>query len=145
LVHFQENRKNQKEMEKQAAIKSKMKDELELLKESVKSNKAVSNIKLPVYGLDERINVYRELERPPISLFIPLGHDVPNPDGSKIENPKKHYRRFFDDELENNKEIFTRPTFTNVEVIRVKQKDGTGGMFGNLFGGGDDDLMDTET
>lgn len=37
------------------------------------------------------------------------------------ENPKlgaKHYRRYYNDELENIKEIFKKPAFLNIDVIR---------------------------
>mgnify|MGYP006893251252 CR=1 FL=1 len=97
---------------------------------------------MPVYDLDKRINVYREFKKPPESLFIACGHDIPNLDGTAIENPKKHYRRFFEDELENNKEIFTRAPFDKLEIIRTKS---TCSSLFSMFGGGGDDLDTVET
>lgn len=49
----------------------------------------------PEYGKDERLQVDRECGIPPESLYLPLGWD---------EFPtqrRKHYRKFFPDELEN--------------------------------------------
>ena len=34
------------------------------------------------------------------------------------DKTNKHYRRFFEDELENDKEIFPKPIFTNIEIKR---------------------------
>ena len=50
--------------------------------------------------MDDRLNVYREYDSPPQTLFIGLGYDD-NP-----EDERRHYRRFYDDELEYVKEIF---------------------------------------
>lgn len=83
-----------------------LQDEQKLRMLSKPGNDPFRNIMDPEYELDKRINVYRELNQPPASLFIGIGYDVPNPDGSAIEDPKKHYRRYYQDELENNKNIF---------------------------------------
>lgn len=50
---------------------------------------------MPVYKLDERLNVHRETDFPPDSLYIGLGWD------EEPEDKRKHYRRYFPDELEN--------------------------------------------
>lgn len=92
---------------------------------------------MPKYELDKRISIYREFVKPPSSLYLPIGFDMPDPSGKEIENPQKHYRQFFDDELENNKEIFSQPIFQKLEIMRAKQKK-TGGFFGNLFGSSGD-------
>jgi hypothetical protein len=34
----------------------------------------------------------------------------------KISN--KHYRKFYEDELENNEELFSEKVFTTVDVVR---------------------------
>jgi hypothetical protein len=60
-----------------------------------KNPKAAKNVLYPTYARDERLNVDREVNPPPNSTFIPLGFD--NEPGQK----KKHYRRFYPDELEN--------------------------------------------
>ena len=56
----------------------------------------------PEYKLDERLNVHRECNIPPSTLYMPLGWDeVP-------EDNRKHYRRFFPDELEYVTEIMPK-------------------------------------
>ena len=35
-----------------------------------------------------------------------------------VEMTDKHYRRFFDDELENNKDIFPKMPFINADIFR---------------------------
>jgi hypothetical protein len=60
----------------------------------------------------------------------------------------KHYRRFFEDELENNKEIFTRNPFLNIPISKVKLNNkSSGGLLGSLFGinKAQDDLSSAET
>jgi len=58
----------------------------------------------PTYQLDTRLNVYREETPPPAALFIGLGWDE-NP-----EMKRKHYRRYYPDELENITEIMPVPS-----------------------------------
>jgi hypothetical protein len=53
----------------------------------------------PQYKLDPRLNVSREVNAPPESLFMGLGWDD-NPQAAK-----RHYRRYYPDELENVKEV----------------------------------------
>lgn len=45
---------------------------------------------------------------PPKSLYHAVGFDAARADGSAPAEATKHYRKFYDDELENNKEIFDR-------------------------------------
>ncbi len=57
---------------------------------------------MPKYKLDERLQVNREYDFPPDSLFMGLGWD-PEPDSKQ-----KHYRRYYNCELEKNPEIMTK-------------------------------------
>jgi hypothetical protein len=57
---------------------------------------STKTIIMPKYALDPRLKVDREINPPPESLYIPLGWD----EDSKTE--RKHYRLYYDDELENN-------------------------------------------
>ena len=50
------------------------------------------------------MKAYREYNIPPDSIFIALGWD-PTP-----EDKRKHYRRFYDDELEKVKEVMELET-----------------------------------
>jgi hypothetical protein len=55
---------------------------------------------MPKYKMDERLNIYREVDVPPKIMFIGLGWD------EDINTKRRHYRQFFPDELENKKDIF---------------------------------------
>jgi len=56
------------------------------------------------YKLDELLMVYREIDCPPSNLYIGLGWDeVP-------EDNRKHFRKYFPDELENVKEMMPVPS-----------------------------------
>jgi hypothetical protein len=61
-------------------------------------------IKYPQYEFDELLGVFRECNPPPANLYIGLGWDeVP-------EDNRKHYRKYWSDELENVKELMPVPT-----------------------------------
>jgi hypothetical protein len=62
------------------------------------------NVLKPSYRKDELLNVMREITKPPESLYIGLGYD------DDPEIVKKHYRRFYPDELENIKELMPNPS-----------------------------------
>lgn len=83
----------------------------------------------PKYELDERLGVYIEVNKPPPSIYEGLGYDHPDTRAALAEIPEgspeeaflpfqKHYRRRYNDELENDKEIFTRDTFKEYDVLR---------------------------
>jgi hypothetical protein len=57
---------------------------------------------MPVYIHDDLMDVDRETEIPPPQMFIGLGWDEDKDTG------RKHYRRFYPDELENVKELMPR-------------------------------------
>jgi hypothetical protein len=67
--------------------------------------KAHKNVIMPSYAFDERLKINREINPPPSSLYIGLGFN-PNK-----EDNKKHYRRYYPDELENVKEIMPKKPF----------------------------------
>lgn len=54
--------------------------------------------------MDELLMVHREKNIPPDSLYIGLGYDD-NP-----EDKRRHYRRYYADELENIKELMPNPS-----------------------------------
>ena len=54
---------------------------------------------MPTYERDEHLQVDRECNNPPETLFIGLGWD------EDAETKRKHYRRYYPDELENVTEV----------------------------------------
>lgn len=72
---------------------------------------------MPEYKLDERLNVYREINAPPESTYIGLGWDE-NP-----ESKRRHYRRYYTQELENVVEIMPKPSpFTSFNIMRGQSR-----------------------
>lgn len=71
--------------------------ELQEFKQS--GGNTTKNVLMPEYKLDERLNVQREVNAPPASMYIGLGWD-PTP-----ESKKRHYRRYYAQELETVKEV----------------------------------------
>lgn len=59
------------------------------------------------------LNVHREINIPPESLYIGLGFDE-----TPIEDKKKHYRRYYPDELENVKELMGEAPFICYDLKR---------------------------
>ena len=57
------------------------------------------------------------------------------------EKTNKHYRRFFEDELENDKDIFPKPIFYNIDIKRGQSR----GVEKSWFGGGDQDESGQES
>lgn len=64
--------------------------------------KSVHNIIMPKYKHDDLMDVDRECNIPPVAMFIGLGWD------DDKDTERKHYRRFYPDELENVKDILPR-------------------------------------
>lgn len=83
---------------------------------------------MPKYKLDERLKVDREHSMPPKALFMPLGYDEDR------ETQRKHYRQYFNDELELVKEIFPNVSPFNTYDLKRGQTRGlkAGGLF-SLF------------
>ena len=81
---------------------------------------AQQNIIKPRYAFDERLNVNLEIEAPSDTLFIEIGHD-PKPGAGK-----KHYRRYYPDELEEVLDKDGHPLvsspFINAPIYRARAK-----------------------
>ena len=57
------------------------------------------------------------------------------------DKTNKHYRRFFEDELEHDKEIFPKPIFYNMDIMRGQSR----GVEKSWFGGGQQDESGQES
>lgn len=62
------------------------------------------NVIMPKYKLDEKMCVDREYDCPPEQMFIGLGWD------EDATTDRRHYRRFYPDELENCTDILPIPS-----------------------------------
>ena len=60
----------------------------------------------------KRLKINREHKMPPLSIYQAIGYN------ENADDNKKHYRRFYVDELENNKEIFSKSPFTQCDIER---------------------------
>ena len=70
------------------------------MEEFKKSGKGTSaNVIEPKYERDTTLECDREVDKPPESQYIGLGWD------EDATTKRKHYRRFYPDELENVKEV----------------------------------------
>jgi hypothetical protein len=87
----------------------------------------------PIYELDKRLNVNREVTPPPESLFLALGWDI-NP-----EDNKRHYRRYYADELENVKEVMPIASPFHTYAIKKGQSRGAGQGWWPFKGAGKQD------
>jgi hypothetical protein len=76
----------------------------------------------PTYVLDTRLNVSREITPPPESIFMGLGWDE-LPDSNK-----RHYRRYYPDELENVKTVM--PIATPFHTYEIKKGQSRGASKG---------------
>jgi len=78
---------------------------------------AHKNVIYPKYVYEDRIKIQIEaLPKPPNTVYLEVGFDKEIP-----ENPElgmKHYRRFYDDELENIPELFPKKAFHTVDIMR---------------------------
>ena len=83
---------------------------------------------MPQYTQDKRLKVDREVNQPHKAMYIGLGWDEDR------ETKRKHYRQYFEDELELITEIFPKPSpFNSEKIIRGQSrgisKGGLMGMF----------------
>lgn len=77
---------------------------------------------------DERIKMMREvLPKPPNTLYYEIGFDKVAPE--KKEDGNKHFRRFYDDELENVKDIFPKKAFHTCDIVRGQSRGLSKGFF----------------
>ena len=71
------------------------------------------NVFMPTYKHDDRLKVDREVDFPPDSIFMGLGWDP------EAVSKKKHYRRYYPDELENITDVMPVPTpFDSFDIKR---------------------------
>ena len=95
----------------------------ELIAEGKEANATIIMAK---YKLDERLKVDKEVDPPPKNLYIGLGWDE-----FKGQN-RKHYRQYYNDELENNREIFPTPSpFNSYSLTKGQSRGASKGMFSN--------------
>ena len=96
------------------------------IEEFKKSNSkgGAKNVIYAKYKLDEELNIYREVDPPPATLFEGLGwDDLP-------EDKKRHYRRFYPDELENVTEVMPVPTpFMQYDIKKGQSRGASKGLF----------------
>ncbi len=97
------NERKEEEEKRKREEDAKREKEVEEMKKA--GTNPFKNVLKPVYKLDENLNVMREITKPPDSLYIGLGYD------ESPEDNKRHYRRFYADELENIKELMGEPPF----------------------------------
>lgn len=89
--------------------------------------KAHKNVIMPKYAFDDRLKINREINPPPASLFIGLGfNQVP-------EDKKKHYRRYYPNELEEVKEVIPKLPFHEEKIMRGQQRGVSKGFFSSMF------------
>lgn len=79
----------------------------------------------PRYKFDDRLKVDREIDCPPPSLFIGLGF---NPDSKA---GKRHYRRYYPDELEDVQEVIPRKPFYEEKIFRGQARGNSKSFFGS--------------
>lgn len=119
-----------KEKENQEKAKRDAEDErardMEEFKRSGKGTAA--NIIRPQYKRDEILQCDREVEKPPESQYIALGWD------EDAESKRKHYRRFFNDELENVKAVLAIASpFQTYEIKRGQTRGAKAGLWASLM------------
>lgn len=100
------------------------------MEEFKKSGSATaSNIIMPQYERDTILECDREIGKPPESQFIGLGWD------EDANTKRKHYRRFYNDELENVKDVLgIGSPFNTYEITRGQSRGAKAGLFASLFG-----------
>jgi len=115
-------------MQKAAAKQAALEEERRKAADEMAANKeAARNVIYPVTKFHERLKVEVEVDQPASTLFLPVGYNREPKDG------KKHYRRFYPDELENIAEVMQASPFLAEKIFRMEQKDA------GWFGGGSDD------
>lgn len=89
------------EKERQGKAKRDAQDETKREMEAfrAKGKSSAANIIWPTYKRDDVLECDREVDKPPETLYIALGWDEDK------TTERKHYRRFFNDELENVKSV----------------------------------------
>jgi hypothetical protein len=84
----------------------------------------MTNVIMPQYTLDTRLNVDKEKNAPPKEMYIGLGWD------ENKETKRRHYRKYYATELEDVTAIFPTPSPFNSYNLTKGQSRGTSeGMF----------------
>jgi hypothetical protein len=81
------------------------------------------NIVKPKYNMDPVLNVPREHSQPPSALYIGLGYD------EAPEDDRKHYRRYYPDELENIPDVMPKSPFTEYPIKRGQSRGASKSFF----------------
>ena len=130
LTHVQNGMVDIKLQKRQTLLKEKKDDMIKMMQDGKDVH---SNIIMPVYEKDERLKIYRERNKPPSSIYYEVGYDGPiTTSEPKVRN--KHYRKFYIDELENNKQIFFRHPFITSEIKRGQSRGLQKGLLDLLLG-----------
>jgi hypothetical protein len=94
------------------------------MKKMFKQMKLVGkNVVFPNYEYDERLMIHREGIPPPKEVYIAVGYD------QKHDSKQKHYRRFYEDELENIEEVMPKSPFNNFIIKRGQSRGLSKGWF----------------
>jgi hypothetical protein len=114
--------KEAEDLEKRIIADDRNREKEEMLRDG---QDASATILRPKYAEDPRLKVDKEVNPPSSKMYIPLGWDEDK------DTNKKHYRKFYPDELENNVEIFPTPSpFNSYNLTRGQSRGGGGsGMF----------------
>lgn len=89
---------------------------------------AAANIIWPKYERDTILECDREINKPPESQFIGLGWD------EDATTNRKHYRRFFPDELENIKDVLAISSpFQSYEIKRGQSRGAKASLWASLM------------
>lgn len=83
------------------------------------------NVVYPSYSFDERLKIHREQAAPPKDVFIAVGYDPEH------DSKQKHYRRFYEDELENIKDVIPNSPFQSFPIYRGQSRGLSKGFFWN--------------
>jgi len=84
---------------------------------------------MPRYKRDKRLNVWRETNKPSSELYEELGWDR-----EPKETVEKHYRRYYNKELETVKEVMSVPTmFDQFGLKRGQVRGNDGGSMFSMF------------
>ena len=130
LVKKKQSEKSDKEKVEHVMIKKEEAKQIvkikrmNMLKKMTKQMKLVGkNVVYPTYIYDDRLKIYREDIPPPKEVFLPIGYDP------KHDSKQKHYRRFYEDELENIEEVMPKSPFQSCEIKKGQSRGLSRGWF----------------
>lgn len=79
-------------------------------------SEATSNVLMPKYEFNNAKKMHVETEIPPNKLYIGLGYNPTH------ESDSKHYRKFYEDELENVKSLMPKSPFKEYKIFRGQSR-----------------------